>query len=244
MPLRPARRKKQTKQRRGQWRQFLPIVSVASVAALLIGGVAWLAQEYWPQIASQADMSKQQSPHPQSGRILVAVAKNDGMQNAAPQVDTTPKMSSDYSSPEAVYAANIRAIGASDHKAHLDCLTQESQTTALEKQVWVAQMRAKNTSQRAALDELLQRHGATGDLATVKDKSGLFRDARLFCDSIRGQIPGEKELLARVSQGRIENVQIEGDTATGVSVIGSGGNEERSQIRFVRVDGQWKISVN
>ena len=109
----------------------------------------------------------------------------------------------------------------------------------LQGQVLVAKMRAKSPTQRSELDALINKYGGAAGLESVRDKGSLFRDARLFCDSIRGPIAGEDQMRAGAAALRLQNVHIDGDNAVG-TVFYNG--TEHSQRKFARVAGEWKIA--
>lgn len=217
------KKRKPLAKRRNNLKRLLPTIVASAVGVMILGSLVWLLQAYWPEISSLASGSN--DPASSSTKVSLFAGFN-----------------SDYASPEAVFEANKRAIVGNQHKAYVECFTAPVQEQLLKGQVMVAAMRAKDPSQRQALNDLIKKYGGEENLSAVRDKGGLFHEARQFCDSIRGPIPGEDQMRAAAATCRLENLRIDGDRAEGESVGVLKGEEQRVQRSFARTNGEWKIS--
>ena len=161
-----------------------------------------------------------------------------------------------YQSPPDVFEAAQAASAKRDMEGVMNCLTEESQHTFVEKLVGFfgmmkgfAGLADKALPEPIAkLDNIMKKHGISDKVLeeiedgsyAVKDKAGLVGDFFKAMDVSKGEeLPPLWSSLLQPS-GKLEDISIDGDTAVGTAVDG----DTRIIIGFIKVGESWLIDLS
>jgi hypothetical protein len=192
------------------------------------------------------------------GIVLLAVAGVVGWKFLGP------------ASPEAVFAKATSALEQEDWKGFFDCMTPEGQDQVAAAMLGMAAMAARGGSRVPAdkqekvqqLKAVLEDHGIDQEtlegmpagfellstarnpekmkpyLAPIRNRSAFIADMIDVLQEI-----GDREMpTPPLIDAHLEDVKIDGDTATAVAVGTKDGQERRDKIHFRKVGGSWKIA--
>ena len=215
----------------------------------------------------KAKKGKKQSPKPP----LSGDSSKSNQQAKSETESTLPPAPPELSdSPEATWTAVKAANAAGDHKAFLSCFSPAYQKamasrfayTALQMQFMVGGSRQRDAeikAQSKSFLDVLTKHGLTPD-ATKQFKSnhdraqdeknidalaGLIKDpVTLYADlrAVLAKVQPKSERPSTEFEGDLTEVRIDGDKATAVLVLMDRGEQMKAPIKFVRVNGKWKLA--
>jgi hypothetical protein len=172
-------------------------------------------------------------------------------------------------SPDDAFKGWTEAAGKEDFKAFASHMTRDSQSamagklmTELTNDLRVNQ---NNNDRVQAIEGLLKRHGLTqaaiekkeeklgeapDNKATAREFIALgemAKDRAAFLDdtlrTLQKLTPLEKNPLEELSTGKLKDVKVEGDTATGKATATVNGAEKTDAAHFRTEDGAWKIDL-
>jgi hypothetical protein len=154
-----------------------------------------------------------------------------------------------YKTPEEVYDAYVAARVRQDWKAAIECMTDETRDemlTLLLLAVNLAHSSAKTLEEKAQFIPILDVFEKYGPLESVKDRTAYYADLIAAIQRTPDNLllqSAAKSLSVHYKDVKLEELKIQGDTATGVVVVQSSGKEVREQINFKKVGAGWKINL-
>jgi hypothetical protein len=173
-----------------------------------------------------------------------------------------------FDSPQEVFDAAAAAEKQKDHRAAVECLTEDSRdrlaamllTVGMLTKAFGSLDKSEQGKEKVKLlDDVFEKHGLTKEVLEKAKKAPPARQAEEFKQLIKDPTGFVADMLAvmpRLSgkkgdQGagplkgaaRLEDLKIDGDTASGVAVTEKDGKKERTPIKFKKEAGGWKIEL-
>lgn len=196
--------------------------------------------------------------------LFVAIqtgCKSDGGGSKAPK----------YDSPAKVFEAAKSAVEKKDMAGFLKCMTPESQevfagvlamSALMMKALAEAFGGGGDNKELAKIDDVLKKHGLTTKMmkelensddkdpkaaikkltAPIKDKPAFVKDIMAALESMgdKGGGGGPADDFA----GKLTNVKVDGDSATGTVTQTKDGEKKEDEINFKKVNGGWLIDLS
>jgi hypothetical protein len=167
-----------------------------------------------------------------------------------------------HSSPQAVFEAMNKYSNAKDYDGMLKCFTPGSQDLMVGGMAIAAamakQMGAMFGKADPEMDALVKKHGiATVDMkemqggdpgammkklaASIKDKGGFMKE---FIELMEKKDKNKSADFNKAFDGKLGDVKIDGDKATGKLVVTKDGKETKSDIQFRKIKGSWLVEID
>lgn len=172
-------------------------------------------------------------------------------------------------SPDDAFKAWTEAAGKEDFKAFASHMTKDSQSAMagylLMELTNDLRVNQNDNNRVEAITGLLKRHGLTQEAVEKKEEKvseaennkgvakefialgQMAKDRTAFLDdtlkTLKKLAPLEKNPLEDLSTGKLKDVKVDGDTATGKVTASVGGAEKTDVANFRKEDGAWKVDL-
>ncbi len=167
-----------------------------------------------------------------------------------------------HSSPQAVFDAMKKFGKAKDYDGILKCYTPDSQDLMVGGMAIAAsmakQMGAMFGKADPEMDALAKKHGlATVDMkdmqggdpsammkklaASIKDKGGFMKE---FVELMEKKDKSKSASFSKSFEGKLSDVKIDGDKATGKIAVTIDGKETKNEVQFRKIKGSWLLEVD
>lgn len=184
----------------------------------------------------------------------VNVAVGDAAENGNGPSDGRSASGTRFDSPQAAFDGLKEAVRSKDPQAISAALTDGAENTMAGTLVFMAGFAALDEEKRPEIETLLQKHGI--DTSEDAEKTDLTEGFHALAEPIKDKPAFIAEILAWIDEnkeddsaapslinGTLQNLKVEGDTATGTLVTSKRGAERKEPIEFRKVDGGWLVHL-